>query len=376
MPKLSVIRAGIEELPNGPPLVVAIAGGTTGIGSYIAKTLATTFALQGNKLRVYIIGRNATRAEAVLAEGQRISPNSEWRFVQATDLALISEVDRCCAEIIRQETDIPFHGGPARLDVLYMTHSYSPLKERSSYVTCIHHLFYQVSYGLTSATATKEGLDAFLSKVYYSRIRFIMQFIPLLTASPRQGHVISVYAGSFEEVSVTEEPPIGCPPDATYGVNSVRKHAVFMKTFIFEELANKHAGHLSLCHIYPGLVDGPAFSNPENPLWFKLAWRIMYPLAWLLYMTSPDVCGQVMLYLTTPRYPAQGTVEQGDQKVDVVRGTSGELGGGSYALGQRGDAGNKGKSFEKIRREGFSKKIWDHTMETLEHIEKKNVQAQ
>lgn len=132
MPSLSVIRTAIAELPNGPPLVAAFPGGTTGIGSYVAKALAAAFASHGSKLRVYIVGRNAARAEAVIEECQRISPGSEWRFVQATDLALISEVDRSCAEIIRQETEAPFHGGPTRLDLLYMSHCYPILKERTS----------------------------------------------------------------------------------------------------------------------------------------------------------------------------------------------------------------------------------------------------
>jgi NAD(P)-dependent dehydrogenase (short-subunit alcohol dehydrogenase family) len=132
MPSVDIIRSAIAELPNGPPLVVALTGGTTGIGSYVAKALATTFAKSGSKLRVYIVGRNATRGEAVMAEGREISPGSEWRFVQAKDLALISEVDRASADIIRQETEDPFHGGPTRIDLLYMSHCYPILKERSS----------------------------------------------------------------------------------------------------------------------------------------------------------------------------------------------------------------------------------------------------
>lgn len=132
MPNLTEIKNAVSNLPNGPPLVVALPGGTTGIGSYIATALATVFAKHGSKLRVYIVGRNTERANAVAAEGERISPGSEWRFVQATDLALLSEVDRCCADIIRQETEGPFHGGPARLDLLYMTYCYPILKERSS----------------------------------------------------------------------------------------------------------------------------------------------------------------------------------------------------------------------------------------------------
>jgi NAD(P)-dependent dehydrogenase (short-subunit alcohol dehydrogenase family) len=132
MPNLNIIRSAIAELPNGPPLVVALTGGTTGIGSYVAKALASTFADQGSKLRVYIVGRNTVRAEAVIAEGQRLSPGSEWRFIKASDLALIGDVDQACADIIRQETEAPFHGGPTRLDLLYMSHCYPILKERTS----------------------------------------------------------------------------------------------------------------------------------------------------------------------------------------------------------------------------------------------------
>jgi hypothetical protein len=132
MPKLSVIQSAISELPKGPPIVVALPGGTTGIGSYIARALAATYADHGSKLRVYIVGRNVTRAESLLSDCRKTSSGSEWRFIQTPDLALISEVDRCCAEIVRQETEAPFHGGKAKLDLLYMTYSYPLLKERCS----------------------------------------------------------------------------------------------------------------------------------------------------------------------------------------------------------------------------------------------------
>ncbi|KAH6984340.1 hypothetical protein BKA56DRAFT_546602 [Ilyonectria sp. MPI-CAGE-AT-0026] len=348
MPSIKEIRAAISELPKGPPLVVALPGGTTGIGAYIANALATTFAQHGSKLRVYIVGRNASRAESVISEAQKISPGSDWRFVKANDLALISEVDRCSAEIIRQETEDPFHGGPVRLDLLYMTYCYPILKERKT---------------------TPEGLDSFISTTYYSRIRFIMQLMPLLTASSLPGHVISVYAGGFEDGTSAGDWPVGCPPDSTYGVSSVRKHTCFMKTFVFEELADKHAGKLSLTHIYPGLVDGPGFSSPDMPTWFKFVWKILKPLAWL-YMTSSDDCGQVMVYLATSNFPAKGTVDS----AKATLSTKEEAGGGSYGVGQRADAA-KGFRYERLRKEDTSKRIWDHTMEVLDRIEKENENA-
>jgi NAD(P)-dependent dehydrogenase (short-subunit alcohol dehydrogenase family) len=128
MPNLKVIRAAVAELPKGPPLVITISGGTTGIGSYIANTFATTFAAHGSRLRVYIIGRNAARAEAVLSHGRSTSPGSEWHFVQAKDLSLLSEVDKCCQKIIELEENAPFAGELARIDLLYMTHSFSAVQ--------------------------------------------------------------------------------------------------------------------------------------------------------------------------------------------------------------------------------------------------------
>ena len=112
-------------------MVIVLVSGTTGISLYIAKSFAKAFASTSSKLRVYIVGRNATRAAEVLSQGRRISPGSDWHFIQATDLALISEVDKSCAEIIRQETEAPSHQTPC-IDLLYMSHCYPILKERTS----------------------------------------------------------------------------------------------------------------------------------------------------------------------------------------------------------------------------------------------------
>lgn len=205
-----------------------------------------------------------------------------------------------------------------------------------------------------------------------------MQLMPLLTASPLPGRVVSIYAGGFEDGAKASELPIGCPPPKTYGVTGVRKHTAFMKTFLFEELAQKHAGHLSLSHIFPGLVDGPTFYSPEMPTWFRITWRIMKPLA-SLSMTSADDCGQVMIYLLTSRYPAKGTAAGGGNDVvggvEAAKSSYGEIGGGSYSLGQRGDVAAKARSYETIRQPGVAQKVWDHTMETLERIEKENARA-
>ncbi|KAF2025514.1 hypothetical protein EK21DRAFT_103910 [Setomelanomma holmii] len=216
MPNLKTIRETIATLPSGPPLVIALVGGTTGIGSYVANALATTFSQQGDKLRVYIIGRSAAHAEVVIKYGREHSPGSDWRFIQASDVSLMSDVDRVSQDIIQQEEREPFAGGPPRLDVLYMSQALSPLQPSN------------------------------------------------------RGFEDSIKAG---------EVPIGTPSSSTYGITSVRKHVAFMKTFFFEELAAENAGKISFVHIYPGLVDGPNFYNADvNPLWFRVVWRIVKPL--------------------------------------------------------------------------------------------------
>ncbi|CAO2656141.1 Nn.00g049440.m01.CDS01 [Neocucurbitaria sp. VM-36] len=349
MPSVTTIRAGIARLPEGPPLVIALVGGTTGIGSYVARVLATTFKSHGSKLRVYIVGRNATRAETLLKYGRETSFGSDWRFIQASDLSLISDVDRVAKDIIEQEEAAPFAGGPARLDVLYMSQALSPLQE---------------------SKPSTEGIDTQMSLLYYSRIRFIEQLTPLLTAATVPAHVISIFAGGVEDSINPGKLPIGTPPPEDYGVIAVRKHTTFMKTFLFEEMAEKHAGRIGFIHIFPGLVDGPTFYNDVVPLWARVAWRVLKPLvSW--YMTKPELCGEVMLYLATERYPAKGTTEQADiNEADgnIAYSTQRQLGGGAYGVGQRGHE-RKDVSYVKIRKSDTTKIIWDHTMDCLKKAE-------
>ncbi|KAH5490570.1 hypothetical protein HBI52_223630 [Parastagonospora nodorum] len=349
MPNINLSRKDIAALIQGPPLVAVLIGATTGIGSYVARALANTFAKDGNKLRVYVVGRNASRAETLLTYGRQTSPGSDWRFVAVPDLTLMSHVDRFSQEVIKQEQASPFTGGPPRIDLLYMSQALSPMQE---------------------SPATKEGLDSQMSLLFYSRMRFIQNLTPLLNASPKIAHVISIFAGGFEDAVKPDEIPIGIPSKKDYGVSSVRKHVAFMKTFAFEHLAEQHAGKISFIHIYPGLVDGPVFYSDVNPTWFKILWRLLKPLA-SFYMTSPEVCGEVMLSLATSRYPAKGEMKSRDVAGGVAYSTQRELAGGAYGVGMRGDEG-KDVSYAKVRKNDTAQKVWEHLMEVFEGIEKKN----
>ncbi|KAF2995347.1 hypothetical protein E8E13_002415 [Curvularia kusanoi] len=343
MPDLKTIRAGIAKLPEGPPLVIALIGATSGIGANVARAWARTFSKNGSKLRVYIVGRNAVRAEALLKYGRDNSPGSDWRFVQANDLSLLGEVDAISKTILQQEEEAPFAEGPPRLDALYLSAALSPLQE---------------------SKVTSEGLDAQMSLLYYSRLRFIHNLTPLLLAPPSPSHVISIFAGNMEDSLKQDSDGIGTPASSDYGITSVRRNTTFMKTFYFESLAEKHAGKISFVHIYPGLVDGEGFYSDVQPKWFRAVWPVFKVLlSW--YMTSGEVCGEVMVFLATARYPAKGSGETG--KLGVAHSSQRELGGGAYAVGQRGDESKK-VSWARQRKEDTGKRVWEHTTGILEKI--------
>ncbi|KAI4705759.1 hypothetical protein J4E81_000644 [Alternaria sp. BMP 2799] len=328
MPPHSTIHTTIANLTTGPPLVIAIIGGTSGIGSYIVKAFASVYRNSKSRLRIYIVGRNASRAEALLAEVRATSPDSEWRFIQAHDLALMSNVDAICAQINKYEEEQPLNGGEPRLDMLYMTQAESPL----------------------APSPRKSSLSAFAS-------------------SKNGAHVISVFAGTIEDPISPSALPIGPPTPETHGVTSVRTHVAFMKTFMFEALAEEHAGKIAFIHVYPGLVDGPTFLSKVNPLWFRVLWRVAKVLmAW--YMTSPTVCGEVMVFLGMDRYSARGAGvgfkegEEGNTVADVAFSSTREMGGGAYTVGQRGDE-KKQVSYAKLRQSDTRDRVWKHTMGVL-----------
>ncbi|CAN9084329.1 unnamed protein product [Alternaria alternata] len=293
MPSRAQIHATLTTLPTGPPLVIAIIGGTSGIGSYTAKAFASVYRNAGSKLRVYLVGRDASRAEALLTDVRSTSPGSEWRFLKANDLAMMSDVDTVCAQIKRYEEEEPLKGGGPRIDMLYMSQAFSPL---------------------APSGPTKEGLDTQMSLLYYSRIRFILNLTPLLyrSQSPSGAHVISIFAGTMEDRIDAKNLPIGPPPPKKYGVTSVRTHVSFMKTYLFEALAEKHAG--------VGADDD------------------------------------------------KGNTKSDKEGNDVAFSSMRERGGGAYAVGQRGDE-KKEVSYAKLRQSDTRDRVWKHTMGVLEGVQ-------
>lgn len=211
---------------------------------------------------------------------------------------------------------------------------------------------------------TVEGLDRSMSLLYYSRIRLIMNLMPLLEAA-EQSHVISVYAAGMEGKLYQDDLSLRDPNH--YSFMNCRSHVIHMKTLAFEHIAQRHPS-LSLTHIFPGLVIGPGIEDPTLPWWFKVAWRFAGPFASLM-ATNPDDAGYTMLLCVTGICPSRNSQNAAsDPKTKRYDSTDHVPGGGAYALGSTCDEIAFKVDYKKLRSEGFQQTVWKHTLKAFDDI--------
>jgi NAD(P)-dependent dehydrogenase (short-subunit alcohol dehydrogenase family) len=166
MVHLDIVCSCNADFVRSQPLVAVFVGCTAGIGSYAVRALAA-HAKDGKGLRLYIVGRNKAAAEKITSELLNVCPTGQFRLVHTDDLALLKSMDRVCAEIIRSEQEVRMMGEMPRVDLLVMTRAYLAFKARGGTYAVLPR-----EAGISNIK-TKEGLDAIMSLLYYSRMRFI-----------------------------------------------------------------------------------------------------------------------------------------------------------------------------------------------------------
>ncbi|RAH45085.1 uncharacterized protein BO95DRAFT_153898 [Aspergillus brunneoviolaceus CBS 621.78] len=371
MVNLDVIHASNTTLVKSQPLVAVFFGGNSGIGHYTLRALATAESQhRGKGLRAYLVGRKAPAAETIIAECRTLYPEGEYIFVQAHDLSLLRDVDRVCAEILsleqerererEREQGQPSAAPNPRIDYLMLSHGGAPFQPRKD---------------------TAEGLDTTMSLLYYSRMRAVTNLLPLLLQSPLPATIVSVYAAGFEGKLYSDD--LSLRNLKLYSYTQARSHMIYMHTWFMEQLAERHRGRLRLVHIFPGLVLGPAFANPELPAWFRGFWRwVFVPLLGRWVSVPAKECGTRMLSLASPRYPPRGggaggaSASEGghlQNNEDVMMGTDGQLGSGVYSLGWKGESNIQLKAYEKFDLAEMRAKIWEHTIKAFETVERGDV---
>ncbi|KAH8649365.1 hypothetical protein BX600DRAFT_388445 [Xylariales sp. PMI_506] len=338
------IRAATAALARSQPLVIVIFGSTSTIGRYSLRVLATASAnTAGSKgFRAYLVGRNPKSTEPIIAECRTIYPEGKYTFVQASDLSLLQDVDAACAEVMRREQE---ESEKPRVDYLLLCQGGAIFRPRKD---------------------TKEGIDVIMSLMYYSRMRAITQLLPLLLASNLPAAVSSVFAAGTEAKLFPDDLSLRAPGRYTY--LQARSHIVYMHTLFMETLAAEHPGKLRFVHIFPGLIPGPGFNDPELSAWIRIITNyIVLPLFGRWIVTPPDEIGNRIMSLTSAHYPprqGKGGPEQGEAAV----GTDGKPGSGVYALGSGGKNALKVKYYEQFDKDAMRRKVWEHTNKAFEVI--------
>ena len=213
------------------------------------------------------------------------------------------------------------------------------------------------------------------SLLYYSRMRFIVQLLPLLTTSPLQGRVVSVFAPGNEAKLFKDDLALRKPEN--FGFANFNSHTAFMTTFFFEKLAAANQGKLSLSHCFPGIVETPALTGDGIPTSFRPIWAAATPLV-KLASTSPKEVGDRILFNTSPCFPARSSGAKREintpgksEKVKVATSSDSVLGGGCYRNNAKSESVPLGKPYNSIRVNEMREKVWDHTMNVFENISTK-----
>ncbi|PWY83598.1 short-chain dehydrogenases/reductase [Aspergillus heteromorphus CBS 117.55] len=332
MPTLSQVRQSNGTLGASRREMVAVfVGGTSGIGEATAKQLARAVP----KPTIHLVGRNPAAGSRILEELRAANPDGSFSFVQS-DVSLLRNVDKACAEIREKEKHI---------DLLFMSTGHLAMSRKD----------------------TPEGLENNHVLRYYARMRFIQNLLPLLNASPTPARVITILGGGQE--GQIDEDNFDLSKSWTFLKSTT--YAATLNSLAVEHLAAAHPS-ISFIHVFPGLVRSPLM----NSTFGKLAGSVMGVLS-RPFSLSLEESGQRNLFIaTSAAYPPAGLEGKEDADVGVKLGegvstavaSTGKKGGGSYILGYEGNDATNKKLMADYRGRDFPGKVWRHTAETFRRV--------
>ncbi|KAF7712872.1 Uncharacterized protein PECH_001845 [Penicillium ucsense] len=319
-------------------LVAVFVGGTSGI----ALSTALAFTRHTTAPRIYLIGRSRSAADTAIASMKNINPSSQPFFLQS-DISLLKNVDKACAEIAAREQ---------KVNLLFMTPGVMTMKGRQE---------------------TAEGLDRKFVLHYYARMRFIYNLLPLLREAARQralsdgtrlSRVVSVFdpmvsiraGGSgtldFSDLSLKK----------TFSLQRCGAHASLMGNFLLECLAHLQP-QTSFTHTYPsGVATGILREVPAGRFLSALMTPILKP-----FMVPLEESGERHLYAaTSPRYPPK--IEGMTPKEDACLGSDGTKGSGCYWVSWDGEEFPVNKKMEITRQQDAAERVLQHTEEVFNQI--------
>jgi NAD(P)-dependent dehydrogenase (short-subunit alcohol dehydrogenase family) len=377
MVKIDAIREANARAKQIGTFVAVFVGGTGGIGESTAKEL---FA-RTTRPKAYIIGRlveppfeddpprqpqaqsdhsgrhhedgDATengideltrrseeKGNAVVNALREINPDGEAICIQK-DVSLLRNVDDLCEELKQREE---------KINCLFLTAGYMTLKGR---------------------TETIEGMDRKMCVNYYSRVRWMLNLMPLLTAASERNElsrVISVLAAGSEGEIRTDDLDL----KHNFTLHACLAHCVVMTDFAIEEMARRYPG-TAFSHSYPGTVKTGIANELSGPV--RLAVKVMYAVMTPWILNVQESGERHFFQMTNACYPAASGGSAGvplPEGLGVMKGSDGRVGSGAYLLDWDGKAIGDESVLRKYRELGMRQKVWDHTMGVFEQAMRLN----
>ncbi|KAI8577578.1 hypothetical protein K450DRAFT_191076, partial [Umbelopsis ramanniana AG] len=327
MISLSDVQASNSRIASSlpPGLVAVFVGATSGIGEATLKQ----FAKYAKKPRCYFVGQSQEAADRIVTECKALNLEGDYMFMKA-NVSLIQSVDDVCKEIKNKEKTI---------NLLYLS---------------------QGTLGFYSETT--EGLHFASALAYYSRVRFMVNLLPLLRQASGLRRVVTVFAAGKEgKIDKSDY-------QARYfSLLTVRGHVSSMITLSLEAVS-KMAPEVSFVHDYPGAVK-TNLMRVSNRILNIVAEGIMAIVGPFIFISNEECGDRHVYFATSARYGPPGQIKEVASGVPLsdgvlpARGTNGEMGSGVYSLHWDGESSGA-KVVEllgKLRSEGNVEQLWKHT---------------
>ncbi|MCJ1385007.1 hypothetical protein MMC17_008125 [Xylographa soralifera] len=324
---LDTVRAQNAELKSlNAGQVGVFVGGTAGIGEFALKA----FAQRTTNPKIYIVGRNGAAAATITEQVKVLNPESEVVFIKA-DTSLIKNVDAVCKEIQSKEDKINF---------LFLTTGYLAFDGRNE---------------------TSEGIDKKFCLYYYSRMRFVCNLLPELTAASKEpnslSRVVTVLSADYEGPIVEHDQEL----KHNFSFRSSHNHTSVMNDFACEELAKQHPG-TAFVHLHPGYVKTGIMDH--GGMLMKVLGMVVKTVLWPMAVSPEESGERNLFYGSASMFAPKATAGE-----DAAVGSDGTKGSGAYLMSWKGTQAGNRKVLDPLREKQMGKTIWEHTLEVFRKAE-------
>ncbi|KAH6691475.1 hypothetical protein F5X68DRAFT_65682 [Plectosphaerella plurivora] len=319
------------------PKVAVFVGGTDGIG----KATLTGLVSKGFPVKVYIVGRDEARHQALLDDLRASNPKATLVYVEG-QISLVADSQRIANQIAAQEE---------KIDLLWLSAGYLPFTGRQE---------------------TSEGLEASQVVTYYSHVVFINSLLPhLRKASKTSGsaRVINILAAGSESTSVFLD-DIHLKEPGRFTIPICGPHLVTMVTLTLKRFAEATENKdIVFIHSHPGLVSTDLFRKSWGDQYDPATAPAAAPPGKLLALT-PEESGERCLYLiSSSEFGGSGVPVQNRRQPaqTLTHGASGSL----FSIDDKFEIVQQDTLLAELERMGATEKIWDQTFEAINAITNK-----